>query len=304
MDNITNSPGTFRFAEISRNSMDIFELGKLVNRLDRCGLFICRQGSITLAIDQKEYVLVRGGVFIYMPSAMLRPVQMSEDAEGLMVSVDIDYIIQAVNKVSNIENVLYLRDYPYTMLAEEQFQQSLALLQMIWKKSDEIKENKYTGIKYTLATEIVKSMGQVAFFEILNAYFDKRPSGFEGELQIMAEHSKRDMIFFKFLVSLYKNYTSERDVAFYAEEQNLSSRYFSSIIKEKSGHSALQWIVNVVIGNIKQALEGSDLSIKEIAMNLNFPTQSFFGKYFKQYVGVSPKEYRERMRGTSKKDKK
>jgi AraC family transcriptional activator of pobA len=31
----------------------------------------------------------------------------------------------------------------------------------------------------------------------------------------------------------------------------------------------------------------------EIADQLNFPTQSFFGKYFKQYVGISPKEYRK-----------
>jgi len=301
MENITNSQGTFRFAEISCNSMDIFQLGKLINRLDRCGLFICRQGQITLANDQKEYILLRGGIFIYMPSAMLRPVTMSEDAEGLMVSVDIDYIIQVINKVSNIENVLYLRDYPYTMLPEDQFQQSLQIIQLMWQKTDEIAKGQYVGLKYTLANEIIKSMGQVAIYQILDAFFDKRPS--VGDIQKMAEHSKRDLIFFKFLISLYKNYKSERDVAFYAEEQNLSSRYFSSIIKEKSGHSALQWIVNVVIGNIKQSLEGTDLSIKEIAMNLNFPTQSFFGKYFKQYVGVSPKEYRERMRGTSKKVK-
>ena len=67
---------------------------------------------------------------------------------------------------------------------------------------------------------------------------------------------------------------------------------FSAIIKEKTGDSALQWIVRMVITEAKQLLEESDLSIKEIADQLNFPTQSFFGKYFKQYVGVSPKEYR------------
>ena len=38
-------------------------------------------------------------------------------------------------------------------------------------------------------------------------------------------------------------------------------------------------------------------SIKEIATKLNFPTQSFFGKYFKQYVGISPKEYRNKKTG-------
>ena len=42
-------------------------------------------------------------------------------------------------------------------------------------------------------------------------------------------------------------------------------------------------------------LDNTDLSIKEIATKLNFPTQSFFGKYFKQYVGISPKEYRNKL---------
>ena len=73
-----------------------------------------------------------------------------------------------------------------------------------------------------------------------------------------------------------------------------NSRYFSAVIKEKSGSTALQWIVQMVITEAKQLLENSDLTIKEIATKLNFPTQSFFGKYFKQYVGVSPKEYRNK----------
>ena len=75
-------------------------------------------------------------------------------------------------------------------------------------------------------------------------------------------------------------------------DRHITPRYFSAIIKEKTGDSALQWIVRMVITEAKQLLEESDLSIKEIADQLNFPTQSFFGKYFKQYVGVSPKEYR------------
>ena len=71
---------------------------------------------------------------------------------------------------------------------------------------------------------------------------------------------------------------------FYARMQHITPRYFSAIIKEKTGDSALQWIVRMVITEAKQLLEESDLSIKEIADQLNFPTQSFFGKYFKQYV--------------------
>ena len=95
------------------------------------------------------------------------------------------------------------------------------------------------------------------------------------------------------MLSLFRSYRKERNVNYYTKKQHISPRYFSSIIKEKSGSSASYWIVQMVITEAKQLLESSNLSIKEVAAQLNFPTQSFFGKYFKQYVGMSPKEYRK-----------
>ena len=40
-------------------------------------------------------------------------------------------------------------------------------------------------------------------------------------------------------------------------------------------------------------LKYTDKSVKEIAMQMDFPNVSFFGKYFKTHVGVSPMEYRK-----------
>ena len=50
----------------------------------------------------------------------------------------------------------------------------------------------------------------------------------------------------------------------------------------------------MVIADAKQMLRSSDLSIKEIASELNFSTQSFFGKYFKQHTGTSPSRYKHK----------
>lgn len=82
--------------------------------------------------------------------------------------------------------------------------------------------------------------------------------------------NKKDVIFQNFMLALFRLYRKERDVAYYARMQHITPRYFSTIIKEKSGNSALQWIVQMVITEAKQLLEGSDLSIKEIADQLNF----------------------------------
>lgn len=79
------------------------------------------------------------------------------------------------------------------------------------------------------------------------------------------------------MLSLFRSYRKERNVNYYAKKQHISPRYFSSIIKEKSGSSASYWIVQMVITEAKQLLESSNLSIKEVAAQLNFPTQSFLG---------------------------
>ena len=48
----------------------------------------------------------------------------------------------------------------------------------------------------------------------------------------------------------------------------------------------------MVIIYAKSQLKSTRLSIQEISDSLNFANTSFFGKYFKRYVGMSPLAYR------------
>lgn len=47
------------------------------------------------------------------------------------------------------------------------------------------------------------------------------------------------------------------------------------------------------VAKAKNLLENTKMSIKEIAMELHFPEQFSFRKYFKQHVGIPPKQYRK-----------
>ena len=211
----------------------------------------------------------------------------SPDLKGIMIEVDLNYIIPIVNKVINSENLLYLRENPSFSLTEEQYNYLEPLIKALQQRMLIAKEQNISIQRLRLTSELIKSWGQTLCYEVLNIYFSYQPS------QLLSQN-KKDKIFQNFVITLFRYYQQERDVTFYASKQYLSSRYFSAVIKEKSGSTALQWIVQMVITEAKQLLENSDLTIKEIATKLNFPTQSFFGKYFKQYVGVSPKEYRNK----------
>ena len=59
-----------------------------------------------------------------------------------------------------------------------------------------------------------------------------------------------------------------------------------------SGNTASSLIEQYVMKDIQYLLKKTTKSIKEIVNELDFPSISFFGKYVKQHVGMSPKQYR------------
>lgn len=276
----------FQQIVLSKDTFHRFKDGQLISTFNKCGIFFCRKGSVDVSLEDQPYHIKPGDIYIYMASTLVHLLHKSDDAEGIMVEVDLDYILPIVNKVMNVESQLFMRRHPCISLSNEQCAHLEYLLDNLWERI-KTEDSEQGNMQYQhLKLELIKSMGQTLCYEIVNMYFANKP------LQPLPQ-SKKDAVFQNFMLALFRFYRKERDVSFYARMQHITPRYFSTIIKEKSGTSALQWIVQMVITEAKQLLEGSDLSIKEIADQLNFPTQSFFGKYFKQYVGISPKEYRK-----------
>ena len=240
-------PFLFRF--LSDSELYAFKDGQIISTFNKCGLFFCRKGNVEVSLEDKHFQINPGDVYIYMASTLVHQLHKSEDAEGVMVEVDLDYIIPIVNRVINVENQLFMRKHPCISLSDKQRAHLEYLLDNLRERieAEDVQEVNLQQQRLTL--ELIKSMGQTFCYEILNMYFANQP------MQPLPQN-KKDVIFQNFMLSLFRLYRKE-------------------------------------ITEAKQMLEGSDLSIKEIANQLNFPTQSFFGKYFKQYVGISPKEYRK-----------
>ena len=103
-----------------------------------------------------------------------------------------------------------------------------------------------------------------------------------------------EVIFEEFMELLQQYNKMERNVGFYARKLRITPKYLSSVVKDVSGKTAAQWIDESVILEAKTLLKYSGLSIQEISYHLNFSTQSFFGKYFKQHTGTSPSRYKRK----------
>ena len=101
-----------------------------------------------------------------------------------------------------------------------------------------------------------------------------------------------DVLSKRFMDLVKDNFRKERQLQFYADALCITPRYLSRVVKECTGSSAADWIERCVVLEARALLKSTNMTIQQISDVLNFPSQTFFGKYFKRRVGLSPKEYR------------
>ncbi len=114
----------------------------------------------------------------------------------------------------------------------------------------------------------------------------------DDQPELAPKSSRRDEIVARFLQCVADNYRTHRELSFYAGQLCLSLKYMSHIIYEQTGRHPSQWIKDYVILDAKTMLRSGRYTVQQVADELNFPNQSFFGKYFKEAVGVSPKKWK------------
>ena len=107
-------------------------------------------------------------------------------------------------------------------------------------------------------------------------------------------HTDRTAYIVKQLMEMLSTGVSctERDVSYYAERLHVSSKYLSATAKRVTGHSVSSYIDRHTIPILKNYLEDERLSLTQIAERMNFTTLSYFSRYCKKHLGMSPSEYR------------
>ena len=104
--------------------------------------------------------------------------------------------------------------------------------------------------------------------------------------------TKGEQLCRNFTQLVLQNYNRTRNVAWYAEKLGITHAYLCATVKQVMGKTCGDIISSMVVMDAKSQLKSTHLSIQDIADSLNFANMSFFGKYFKRYVGMSPLEYR------------
>lgn len=247
--------------------------------MDAFAVMFCVNGKAEAQINLKKYTLKSGTMALHVPENIIQ----INSCENLIVYsfiISSEFIQKIHLETKDLIN-LYMAAKTAPVLELEYsdihiLEKYYYLMESILQSEATHKSNMTIGVTtsflYKIYDILTKKLKE-------NEYTRKIPE-------------RCEIVFEDFIkeVNIFKG--TKHSLSFFAERLNLTPNYLSSRVKEYSGRNATEWIEDSVILEAKTMLKHTDLTIQEIAYKLNFPTQTFFGKYFKRLTGISPKQYR------------
>lgn len=89
-----------------------------------------------------------------------------------------------------------------------------------------------------------------------------------------------------------EHFTESLSLEFLAKKAHLSPYYFTRVFHNQTGLTPHQYIIATRLNSSKFLLKTTNLSVKEIAFNSGFISESSFCSTFKKWEGLTPSEYR------------
>ena len=253
---------------------------EVARRMNFILLGLCTEGSASYQLDTQEQNIGPGDFIIVSDHHVVDKLSTSPDSKGLYIALSIDFYHETICNVSDISTLfLYARNNPVLALKETE--------QNTFKEYFKVIRSKMEDTANHYRRDLVRTLLLAMFYDLSNVIYSNRVPH-TGKRQM-----RSDAIFTDFIGLLENHCRSERRVGWYAEQLNITPKYLSESVKNVSHRTPNEWIDFYVIQELRIALRESSKTIKEIATELNFPNQSFLGKYFKEHVGLSPKEYRK-----------
>ncbi|WP_114819084.1 AraC family transcriptional regulator [Chryseobacterium sp. KLBC 52] len=256
----------------------IFEFPKAPFRMDYYALCVCTAGEINIEIDRQKYKVDVHSFLIAAPSTIVKFGKTSDDFTMKLLFFDKNFLIKNISNPFIIEKMNLFSKGSYSIIKTSEKNSSLLqnLLDYLDKKSQ--KEGKFT--EEIIRTIIFNLLLETA--EIIEQQNSADPA---------KKEEKKDL-YLKFGKLIRENINRERTVQFYADQLHVSNKYLIEIIKKASGKTPHEVIDEALLKEAYVMLGNPDMTISEIAFELQFNSASAFGRFFKKHTTLSPSEYR------------
>ena len=270
-------------------------------------ILICRKGKAMLNVNYKDWELYEGAVITLFPNDVVElkvdgdskasetengdckfPEAENGDSKSFQDASGFEVEILKYNPSLLREASLQLEQTVYSSLREDRCRQDTPVVTNIINGMFALLKVYFDQSECTCISQLVLCQLK-AFFIGFHEYLQRNPQYRPDEVK---SYRVREL-FNRFMMLLEKDYKISRDVNYYAEQMNISSKYLTNIVNQVTGHTPKTIIDQYVILQLKMHLKRTTQSIKEMAWEFHFADVSFFCRYFKKHTGLTPQQIRE-----------
>ena len=305
---------SYQEASLFRSGLEEWQEGPQV--LTYGAILICRKGKARLNVNYKGWELYEGAVITLFPNDVVElkvdgdckspqtengdckspetengdcksPETENGDCKSPQTANSFQAEILKYNPSLLREASLQLEQTVYSSLREDRCRQDTPVVTNIINGMFGLLKVYFDQSECTCISQLVLCQLK-AFFIGFHEYLQRNPQYRPDEVK---SYRVREL-FNRFMMLLESDYKISRDVNYYAEQMNISSKYLTNIVNQVTGHTPKTIIDQYVILQLKMHLKRTTQSIKEMAWEFHFADVSFFCRYFKKHTGLTPQQIR------------
>jgi len=239
---------------------------------------ICRRGFVNVDCGLETFTHQRNTIHFNFPSQLFSLYDKSDDMFAYYILFT-EKFIEDILHLKNIQQQFPFLDYegvPFFQLTDSEAKE---IEDLFFKIDNEIKRNE-KDVKQTIQLYL-----NLILITANRSYQRQNISK-----KIEPKKDKTVVTRYKKLVSQY--FITKRNVRDYASILTVTPNHLNKLVKEQTGKTASSFIEEMLLMEAKSLLRHTELSISEIAYQLDFTDPSHFNKFFKRGAKTTPLQYR------------
>lgn len=245
----------------------------------KCEIFVlCMDGEVEASVNLNHISVKANDVIVLIPGTIFQIHSVKGNLKIYFLGFSSQYIEHSDQSHSMLEVIFFTLGRPVVALRPEGSLMLEKYLQFLIGMYNHFSERIRDEISANLYADIHKGISIL----------------YKSRTADKVSVTKSEQLCRNFTRLVLQHYTQTRNVAWYAEKLGITHAYLCTTVKQVMGKTCGDIISSMVVMDAKSQLKSTHLSIQDISDSLHFANMSFFGKYFKRYVGMSPLEYRNK----------
>ena len=234
-------------------------------------------GSGYHIIDSNKYKIEPPCVF-FMTPGQTHKLELSQDIDGYIFLFARDFYLLNQSDKNKLLSFPFFhavtRQNPPLLLSNTE--DNIFLKNLFIRGSNYVKS-------YTATDEIIRSLLDLILLTCTQLY--------PREYNVLP-NNKGHITVKKFMLLIEVNYQQNLKVSDYADMLSITANHLTQLVKQITGKTTNEILQEKNILEIKRQLLYTNLTVTEIASQMNFADQSYLTKYFKKCTGQTPLQYR------------